>query len=50
MANKRITDLIAAGTLTGDELVEVAQVSTTVTHLTTATTIQPLDFLRQGSL
>ncbi len=36
MANKRITDLIAAGTLTGDELVEVAQVSTTVT-ITAAT-------------
>lgn len=40
MANKRITDLIAAGTLTGDELVEVSQESATVTI--TGTTISAL--------
>jgi hypothetical protein len=37
MTLKRITDLPAAGTLTGDELLEVSQLSTTVTI--TATTI-----------
>lgn len=31
MANKRVTDLPAAGTLTGDELVEISQLSATVT-------------------
>ena len=37
MALKRITDLSAASTLIGDELLEVSQLSTTVTI--TATTI-----------
>jgi hypothetical protein len=37
MGQKRNTDLDAAGTLTGNELVEVSQLSTTVTY--TATTI-----------
>lgn len=40
MATKRITDLPLAGALTGDELVEISKVSTTVTI--TATTISAL--------